>query len=138
TMNNDMKEIIKERGLAEDTIIKHLDEIRKKYPQTDFSKIKPQEDIIQAVAARYLEIGCSVMTPNSKRVEMLKGLVKSYHADGVIEVDLQACAPYAVEAFSVRKLMAEANMPYMVLETDYGQTDSGQISTRIEAFMEML
>lgn len=96
------------------------------------------DDIIQAVAARYLEIGCSIMTPNSKRVEMLKDLVKSYHADGVIEIDLQACAPYAVESFSVRKLMGETNMPYMVLETDYGQTDSGQISTRIEAFMEML
>lgn len=96
------------------------------------------DDIIRAVASRYLEIGCSVMTPNSKRAEMLKDLIKLFAVDGVIEIDLQACTPYAVEAFSIRQLMGEAGMPYMVLETDYSQTDSGQISTRIEAFMEML
>ena len=94
------------------------------------------DDIIKAVALRYLEIGCSVMTPNTKRIEMLKDLVESYCVDGVIEIDLQACTPYAVEAFSIRKLMGTAGIPYMVLETDYGQTDSGQISTRIEAFLE--
>ena len=96
------------------------------------------EDIIRAVAARYLEIGCSVMTPNTKRMEMLKDLVKEYRVDGVIEVDLQACTPYAVESHSVRKLIGELGSPYMVLETDYGKADSGQISTRIEAFLEMM
>jgi benzoyl-CoA reductase/2-hydroxyglutaryl-CoA dehydratase subunit BcrC/BadD/HgdB len=34
--------------------------------------------------------------------------------------------------------MGDAGLPYMVLETDYGKADSGQISTRIEAFLEML
>ena len=51
-----LKEIIKERGLAEDTIIKHLDEIRKKYPQTDFSKLKPKEKIVQSVKKAVKEI----------------------------------------------------------------------------------
>jgi benzoyl-CoA reductase/2-hydroxyglutaryl-CoA dehydratase subunit BcrC/BadD/HgdB len=96
------------------------------------------DDIVRAVAARYLQIGCSVMTPNSRRMEMLTDLVNEYQVDGVIEMDLQACTPYAVESHSVRKLIGDSGIPYMVLETDYGKADSGQISTRIEAFLEML
>ncbi len=96
------------------------------------------DDIIRAVADRYLQIGCSVMTPNTRRTEMLKELVKDYGAQGVIEIDLQACTPYAVEALTIRRLIGEQGIPYMMLETDYGKADSGQISTRIEAFLEML
>jgi hypothetical protein len=51
-----LKEIIKERGFAEDTIIKHLDEIKKKYPKTDFSKLKPEEKTIQSVKKAVKEI----------------------------------------------------------------------------------
>lgn len=96
------------------------------------------DDIIRAVADRYLQIGCSVMTPNTRRTEMLKELVKDYGAQGVIEIDLQACTSYAVEALTIRRLIGEQGIPYMMLETDYGKADSGQISTRIEAFLEML
>lgn len=51
---------------------------------------------------------------------------------------LQTCTPYAVEAFSVRKFMEELGVPYLGIETDYSQGDSGQLGTRIEAFLEML
>lgn len=30
------------------------------------------------------------------------------------------------------------NVPYMSIETDYSQTDIGQLKTRIAAFIEML
>ncbi|MBP5749887.1 MAG: 2-hydroxyacyl-CoA dehydratase [Firmicutes bacterium] len=96
------------------------------------------EDIMQAVAEKYLQIGCAVMTPDSKRMDLLRRLVKEYKADGVVEIDLQACTAYAVESYSVRKLMEELNVPYMAIETDYSQSDSGQLATRLEAFLEML
>jgi len=96
------------------------------------------EDIVKAIAQRYLQIGCSVMTPNSKRMELIPQLVEEYKIDGIVEVDLQACAPYCVESFQIRELAEKLDVPYMSLETDYSQSDSGQLSTRIEAFMEML
>lgn len=96
------------------------------------------EDIVQAIAARYLEIGCSVMTPNTKRMELLPRLVEEYQVDGIIEVDLQTCTPYGVEAYQVQKLAKQLGVPYLSVETDYSQSDSGQLSTRIEAFMEMI
>jgi benzoyl-CoA reductase/2-hydroxyglutaryl-CoA dehydratase subunit BcrC/BadD/HgdB len=55
-----------------------------------------------------------------------------------VEVDLQACTPYCVESFQIRELAEKLGVPYMSVETDYSQSDSGQLSTRIEAFMEML
>ena len=96
------------------------------------------EDIVKAIAERYLQIGCSVMTPNTRRMELLPELVKEYQVDGIVEIDLQACTPYCVEAFQVRRLAESLGVPYLCVETDYSQSDSGQINTRMEAFLEML
>ena len=41
-------------------------------------------------------------------------------------------------AVSDPELAEKLDVPYMAVETDYSQSDSGQLSTRIEAFMEML
>lgn len=96
------------------------------------------DDIVRAIAKRYLSIGCAVMTPDHRREELLKKLIREYNIDGVVEVVLQTCTPYAVEAFSIRKMMEGMGMPYLGVETDYSSGDSGQLSTRIEAFLEML
>lgn len=96
------------------------------------------EDILRAIADRYLAINCSVMTSNKGRLENTKNMIEKYHVDGVIEVVLQACHTFNVEAFQMARMTEEIGVPYMKLETDYSQTDSGQIETRIAAFIEML
>ena len=96
------------------------------------------DDIVRAIAEKYLAIGCSVMTPNQNRIELLQNLVAAYQVDGVVEVDLQACTPYTVEAWSIRQAMREMDMPYLAVETDYSGSDSGQLSTRLEAFLESI
>ena len=78
------------------------------------------------------------MTPNDKRFRHLEQLVKEYRIDGVVEVDLQFCTPYLVEEHSVRTRMQELDIPYLSLETDYSQSDQGQLTTRLEAFLERL
>ena len=95
-------------------------------------------DIVAAVAEKYLKIGCAVMTPDKRRMDLLRKLVPEYKVDGVVEIDLQACTAYAVESYTVRGLMEELNVPYMAIETDYSASDSGQLATRLEAFLEML
>ena len=96
------------------------------------------EDILQAIADRYLAINCSVMTTNSGRLENTKKMIEKYKVDGVIEVVLQACHTFNVEAAQMGRMVEELGIPYMKLETDYSTTDSGQIETRIAAFIEML
>ena len=96
------------------------------------------DDIVEAIAKRYLEIGCAVMSPNSTRIELLEKLVSDYNVDGVIEIDLQSCTPYIVESYSIRRHLQDINVPYLQLETDYSKADSGQLATRLEAFLEMI
>ena len=96
------------------------------------------EDIVTAIARRYLSIGCAVMTPDSRRMELLPELLKTFQVDGVVEIDLQACTPYCVESFWTRQAAEAAGVPYLALETDYSQADGGQLSTRLEAFLEIL
>ena len=96
-------------------------------------------DVYQALAERYLAIGCSVMTPNPNRLELLERLINEYQVDGVVEMTLQACHTYNVETLAIRKFVNEKmGLPYINVETDYSQADVGQLNTRIAAFLEML
>lgn len=98
-----------------------------------------EPDVYQALAERYLNIGCSVMTPDKNRFELLGRLIDEYKVDGVVEMTLQACHTYNVESFAIRKFVnEEKDIPYINVETDYSQADIGQLNTRIAAFIEML
>ena len=96
------------------------------------------DDILRAISDRYLEIHCSVMTTNEGRIENTKEMCKKYNVDGVVEMVLQACHTFNVEANYMQRMCEEEGIPYMKLETDYSTTDSGQIETRLAAFIEML
>ena len=94
------------------------------------------DDIYQAIAERYLSIGCSVMTPNPNRLELLGRLMDEYQVDGVVEMILQACHTYNVESLGIRRFVnEEKGKPYISVETDYSQADIGQLNTRIAAFI---
>lgn len=96
-------------------------------------------DVYEALARKYVNIGCSVMTPNDNRIRLLDRLIDEYQVDGVIDMELQACHTYAVESLRIKRFVnGEKKIPYMSLETDYSQADVGQLSTRIAAFIEML
>ena len=96
------------------------------------------DDILRAISDRYLEIHCSVMTTNEGRIENTRAMCEKYKVDGVVEMVLQACHTFNVEANYMQKMCDEEGIPYMKLETDYSTTDSGQIETRLAAFIEML
>ena len=97
------------------------------------------DDIYGAIADRYLGIGCSVMTPNHNRFELLNEMIDEYRVDGVVEMVLQACHTYSVESKSVRRFVThDKEIPYIYIETDYSKTDVGQLNTRLAAFVEML
>ena len=97
------------------------------------------EDVYDALAEKYLNIGCSCMTPNPHRIDLLSRMIDEYEADGVVDVILQACHTYAVETLSIKRFVnGEKEIPYMSIETDYSQSDIGQLNTRMAAFVEML
>ncbi len=97
------------------------------------------DELIDALADRYIQIGCSVMTPNPNRIELLDYLIDKYKVDGVVEIVLTACHTYNIESSTIQKFANEKkNIPYIAVETDYSQADVGQLNTRLTAFVEML
>ena len=96
-------------------------------------------DVYDALARRYLDIGCSCMSPNPSRLALLDRLIDEFKVDGVVDIVLQACHTYNVETSLVGKLVKEKKgISYAVVETDYSQADVGQLKTRMAAFIEML
>ncbi|TJX13298.1 2-hydroxyacyl-CoA dehydratase [Tissierella creatinini] len=50
-----------------------------------------------------------------------------------------ACHTYAIESFSLKKVVEEElNLPFIQIETDYSDSDTGQVKTRVEAFLETI
>ena len=87
------------------------------------------DNIMKAITDRYLQIGCSVMTPNTIRMDLIKDLAKEYKIDGVVDIVLQACHTYNIETKDVKSLCDEIGLPYIAIETDFSQSDAGQLKT---------
>ena len=96
------------------------------------------EGQINALADRYMGINCACFTPNSARVDDILRLAEEYHVDGVIDVNLKFCSLYDSEGYFVERALKEKGIPVLGLETDYTDTDEGQLRTRIGAFLEIL
>jgi benzoyl-CoA reductase/2-hydroxyglutaryl-CoA dehydratase subunit BcrC/BadD/HgdB len=96
------------------------------------------DGLIDAVVDRYFKIDCAVFTPNQERVEHIKEMAKNTNADGVIHYGLQFCQPYIMESYSIEKTLEKDGISVLRLETDYSQEDMGQLSTRVEAFVEII
>jgi benzoyl-CoA reductase/2-hydroxyglutaryl-CoA dehydratase subunit BcrC/BadD/HgdB len=96
-------------------------------------------DRYEALARRYLNIGCSCMSPNPNRYELLDRMIDEFHVDAVVDMVLVACHTYNVETYGIKRFCNEKKgIPYISIETDYSQSDIGQLNTRMAAFVEML
>ncbi|HHQ4558434.1 double-cubane-cluster-containing anaerobic reductase [Aeromonas hydrophila] len=101
--------------------------------------VSEEGDLFDALTDKYLAIGCSCISPNHQRMNLLSQMVEEYQADGVIDVILQACHTYAVESLAIKRHVRDHHgIPYMAVETDYSSADKGQLATRLAAFIEML
>ena len=78
------------------------------------------------------------MTPDNNRIELMGRLLEEYNIEGVVEMTLQACHTYNIEAKSIEKFVKSKGLPYIHVVTDYSQADIGQLDTRIAAFLEMI
>ena len=95
------------------------------------------EDPLVAMAEKYLHLPCSVMTPNERRMTLLRDLVAQYRPQCVVELVWQTCVTYDIESFLVKKLVEEElQLPYLRIETDYSPSDSARIAMRVEALVE--
>lgn len=95
------------------------------------------DEMIDALANRYMKIDCACFTPNSERLENITLMARQLDVKGVIHYGLSFCQPYLMEAYKVEKALGEAGIPMLSIETDYSMEDVEQLKTRVEAFVEM-
>jgi len=97
-----------------------------------------REDMLIALADKYLMNNCACFTPNIARVDGLVQFSKEFRINGVVYNLLQACHTYGMEANRIEKALERLGVPMLRIETDYSEEDIEQIRTRVEAFLEMI
>jgi len=96
-------------------------------------------DMVNSVADRYLKgCTCPIFTKNDDRKRRIIDLVKEYKADGVVYQAFAGCQVYEMEQRSVLEAMEKEGIPILYIESDYSPSHLGQLTTRIEAFVESL
>ncbi len=94
-------------------------------------------DPLRALAEHYFRLPCSVMTPNDRRLDVLRQLAADYRPECVVELIWQACLTYDVESHRIKRFAEEElGLPYLHIETDYSPSDSARIAIRVEALLE--
>ena len=96
------------------------------------------DGLIERITDRYMKINCSCFTPNEDRIRDVQAMADRYRIDGVVQYVLQYCHTYNIEAIRVEAALKKMGVPQIKIETDYSPEDTGQLSTRIEAFLEQI
>ena len=95
--------------------------------------------LVGAIADRYLyPCTCPCFTPNQERNDNFIRKIKDYRVDGIVFHVLKGCHLNAIDATRIKIMASERNIPILILDSDYGDGDVGQLKIRIEAFLEMI
>lgn len=87
---------------------------------------------------RYMKINCACFTPNEARINQIISEYRQSGAGGLLYYSLQFCHTYIIEAVKVQEVCKKEGIPFLAIETDYSNEDTGQLQTRIEAFLEQI
>lgn len=94
---------------------------------------------LSALSQRYLNRPpCARMIDTDKRFDYLWNLIEEYRIDGVIYYTLKFCDTNLFEFPYLRERLREKGASILFLESDGSASYSGQMRTRIEAFLESL
>ena len=101
--------------------------------------LEESQSPLEAISRRYLSnFPCARMVPSDERFKRVLNLVKEFRVDGVISQIIRYCVTYAHDLPLLRDRLNEVGVPVLSLDVEYGTSGSGQIQTRVQAFMEML
>jgi benzoyl-CoA reductase/2-hydroxyglutaryl-CoA dehydratase subunit BcrC/BadD/HgdB len=98
--------------------------------------VKFLESMAEAYTRIYLNIGVDAMA------RMIIGMIDKYDVDGFVLHSNRSCKPYSFGQLDIQKIVErERGIPCLMIEADMVDERSfseSQISTRIDAFMEMV
>jgi len=95
--------------------------------------------LLESISRRYLNnFPCARMVPSDGRFDRILELAGEYRVDGVVSQIIRYCVPYAHDLPLITAKLKKINVPTLSLDVEYGTSGSGQIRTRVQAFLEML
>ena len=109
--------------------------------------VKPDEDILQAIADHYIQTNqCPrAMGPENvvARKQFLYKIAQEYGAEGVIVENMKFCEYWGYERSQAAQWMRDGfslpgTLPVCQIEKDYTNAATGQLRTRFQAFVESL
>lgn len=99
----------------------------------------PAEDPLDALARRYLgRVPCPTKYPVGPRLDHINGIIDKFGVGGVVVVLQKFCESHAFDYPMIRDMISGRGIPVILLEIEPAHLAEGQLSTRIEAFVEML
>ena len=116
-------------------------------PGRDEIIVKPDEDILQAIADHYIQTNqCPrAMGPENvvARKQFLYKIAQEYGAEGVIVENMKFCEYWGYERAQAAQWMRDGfslpgTLPVCQIEKDYTNAATGQLRTRFQAFVESL
>ncbi|MFC1980620.1 2-hydroxyacyl-CoA dehydratase, partial [Chloroflexota bacterium] len=97
------------------------------------------ETPLHAIARRYLtSYPCARMFPARDRFDRIIKHIQDYRVDGIISENIRYCVSNAHDLPWLTERVKELGIPVLALDIEYGTSGSGQIQTRVQAFLEML
>jgi benzoyl-CoA reductase subunit C len=94
---------------------------------------------LMAISRRYLNnFPCARMYPSTDRFDRIVKLAREAKVDGIISETIRYCVPYAHDVPLLSDRLKLENIPLLALDVEFGTSGSGQIRTRVQAFLEML
>ncbi|MFH1383214.1 MAG: 2-hydroxyacyl-CoA dehydratase family protein [Chloroflexota bacterium] len=94
---------------------------------------------LEAISRRYLNnFPCARMVPSEGRFSRILELARDFRVDGAISQIIRYCVPYAHDLPLLTERLKAISVPTLALDVEYGTAGSGQIRTRVQAFLEML
>ncbi len=101
--------------------------------------IEEDKNPIEAIAKYHLSKPLySTKMPSYDRFEFLKFLAEKYKVDGIVNIAMKFCEPMLYDHPYMKKKFKELEIPYIFIEMLYNREQYKQLSTRFEAFAEMI
>ncbi|MCL4385042.1 MAG: 2-hydroxyacyl-CoA dehydratase family protein [Cyanobacteria bacterium] len=97
------------------------------------------DNLLKIIAASYLKKPyCFRMASLNEKLETIKNKIITENIKAVIFASLKFCDNTLYFYPELKSELTKLNIPSLYLDIDYGNSSSGQLRTRIEAFCEML
>lgn len=105
--------------------------------------LNDEEDVLTQICRNYLQttlcVRHSAQHKVQKRLDFAAELVKDYHADGIIYEQIKFCTYWSYERALASHIMHnEYNIPTLSIDRPYMSRTSGQLRTRVQAFVESI